>query len=350
MKVWIVYYKSNADKNRVFIDKLLACGKAKGIDIELKYVEDIENIKNIENNSMNVCNINSYPDAVISRAINPALSLYFEKMGIRVFNSYAISHMCNNKALTYKMINSIGITHIATIIVSERDGSISHRNEPDVKCKTDYEYTYINGMKGSIYEDTLDIFLSENCIDSSGHIVNQILDNVINKRACIDENDLKRYVIKSVTGHGGAEVMTLYDYYNSDICMGHQEHNASIQYNDKCVIQPLVDTNGRDLRVYVIGNKIVKAILRQGQSSFKSNFSLGGNVSVYDLNESQKEIVYKIIDAFDFDYVGIDFLLGENDELIFNEIEDVVGARMLSACTDIDYVSLYIEHIISRLQ
>ena len=55
--------------------------------------------------------------------------------------------------------------------------------------------------------------------------------------------------------------------------------------------------------------------------------------------------VNKIIDAFDFDYVGIDFLVGENEELIFNEIEDVVGARMLSQCSDIDYAGMYIDYI-----
>ena len=55
----------------------------------------------------------------------------------------------------------------------------------------------------------------------------------------------------------------------------------------------------------------------------------------------------KIANELKADYCGIDFLLfGNDDTLIFNEIEDVVGARMLSECSDIDYISLYVNHIL----
>ena len=43
------------------------------------------------------------------------------------------------------------------------------------------------------------------------------------------------------------------------------------------------------------------------------------------------------------------FLINENNELIFNEIEDSVGARALYELTDINIASLYIEHIYKTL-
>ena len=56
----------------------------------------------------------------------------------------------------------------------------------------------------------------------------------------------------------------------------------------------------------------------------------------------------KIIDIFDIDYAGIDFLV-DNGNLIFNEIEDTVGARMVYAKTDIDIINLYCEYIKDEL-
>ena len=58
---------------------------------------------------------------------------------------------------------------------------------------------------------------------------------------------------------------------------------------------------------------------------------------------------YKVINLFSIDYAGIDFLINENNELIFNEIEDSVGARALYELTDINIASLYIEHIYKTL-
>jgi gamma-F420-2:alpha-L-glutamate ligase len=59
--------------------------------------------------------------------------------------------------------------------------------------------------------------------------------------------------------------------------------------------------------------------------------------------------VNQILNLFDFGLVGIDFLIGDKGELIFNEIEDVVGARMLYQCTDINLVGLYLDYIQTRI-
>jgi len=36
--------------------------------------------------------------------------------------------------------------------------------------------------------------------------------------------------------------------------------------------------------------------------------------------------------------------------MVLNEIEDVVGARMLYSLTDIDVVRLYLQHILKKLR
>lgn len=166
----------------------------------------------------------------------------------------------------------------------------------------------------------------------------------VHKKFLMEQLDTipRPFVVKSVSGHGGQQVF-LIEEGAKDILPIYDK------LDDNVVIQPLVGSKRQDLRVYVVGNEIVGAVLRTGQNGFKSNFSLGGKAEYFELEEDEKEIVEKIIDLFDFGLAGIDFIIGDRGELIFNEIEDVVGSRMLYSCTDINIVALYLAYIKKRL-
>jgi gamma-F420-2:alpha-L-glutamate ligase len=115
------------------------------------------------------------------------------------------------------------------------------------------------------------------------------------------------------------------------------------------VVQPFTGRRHQDLRVYVIGKEIIAAVLRTAKEGFRSNFSLGGEVRLYELSEEEKKIVELITGQFEFGLVGIDFIIGDEGELIFNEIEDVVGSRMLYQCSDINIVELYLKYILQQI-
>ena len=54
-------------------------------------------------------------------------------------------------------------------------------------------------------------------------------------------------------------------------------------------------------------------------------------------------MVRRVIGAFPVvpDFVGVDLLLTDRGP-VFNEVEDVVGTRMLYSCTDIDAADRYV--------
>jgi len=107
--------------------------------------------------------------------------------------------------------------------------------------------------------------------------------------------------------------------------------------------QPCSDL-GKDLRVWLIGGKIVCAVLRESKTDFRSNFCLGGSASVYGLSQKERALVYKIASLVRHDYIGIDFVF-HHGRMVFNEIEDAVGARMVYAETDIDIIKMYCKYI-----
>lgn len=107
--------------------------------------------------------------------------------------------------------------------------------------------------------------------------------------------------------------------------------------------QPASDL-GRDLRVWLIGGEIIAAVLRQSDTDFRSNFCLGGSASVYNLSDEECALVKKISSLVSYDYIGIDFVFNRG-KIVFNEIEDTVGARMVYDTTDIDILNIYCEYI-----
>ena len=159
-------------------------------------------------------------------------------------------------------------------------------------------------------------------------------DNGIEILEIFDEENIKfPCVVKSAYGRGGTEVFLVNNRSEYD----------KIELNDK-VIQKVCSNIGRDLRVYVIGKKIIASILRTSKTDFRSNYSLGGKASLYRLNDEETVLIEKIISLFDFGLVGIDFIF-HNGKIIFNEIEDVVGARMLYEKTNINLVSEYLKYV-----
>lgn len=150
-------------------------------------------------------------------------------------------------------------------------------------------------------------------------------------------------VIKSSAGHGGKEVF-LVDNHSELL-------NAivSIRSSDY-VMQEKCPTCGKDLRVYVLNGKILCAVLRTS-NSFKSNYSLGATINVYPLSDTENAIITKLLKALPFvpDFIGIDFLL-HNNILFFNEMEDVVGTRMLYDAANLDAAKIYVDHIKLMMQ
>ncbi|RFU71563.1 ATP-grasp domain-containing protein [Peribacillus saganii] len=143
------------------------------------------------------------------------------------------------------------------------------------------------------------------------------------------------FIVKEVHGRGGKRVYMI----KSEDDIRKIEHLRGTWLLQKPAVF------GKDIRIFVIGQKIIAAVLRQSDIDFKSNYTLGGRAAIYKLSKSEIALAEKIIAAFDFGMVGIDFVFHEDGSLLLNEIEDVVGSRTLSALTDLNIVREYLTFI-----
>lgn len=289
MNAWLIYSDFESKRNKKYIEFYMEEGKKLDISIKLLIVEKIDiGVKDSKWFLSYKGEELLKPAFAICRMMYPMLTTHLENMGIRVYNNSFISDICNDKAKTYQFVAKTKVAIVDTTF-----------------CKKEF------------ITDKLELIPFPS-------------------------------VIKSTDGHGGTEVFLLEKKEDIEVVLN-SCHDKDI------VIQPFVGKNHQDLRVYVIGNEIIAAVMRTAREGFKSNFCLGGEVSLYKLSSKEKDIIYKIINLFKenstygFGFVGIDFIIGDQGELLFNEIEDVVGSRMLYQCTDINVVKLYLEFIRKNL-
>lgn len=151
------------------------------------------------------------------------------------------------------------------------------------------------------------------------------------------------FVLKTRAGHGGSEVF---------LCKTEQQITDVLnQFEiEDLIVQPFIESNATDVRVFMLGNEVLGAVKRTGaKDSFKSNFTLGGTVEKYTLNNTETTHAETIAKAISSDYIGIDFILPSEGGWLLNEIEDPVGARSLYQTHDFSIARKLLEHIKKNL-
>jgi glutathione synthase/RimK-type ligase-like ATP-grasp enzyme len=144
-------------------------------------------------------------------------------------------------------------------------------------------------------------------------------------------------VVKSASGHGGSEVF---------FAESEAEIYAALDKIDgnEVLFQSCATDIGIDKRVYMLGGEVLAAVMRTSENGFKSNFSLGGKAELCEASVEEREIARRIVGELRADFVGVDFVFN-NGKPILNEVEDIVGTRMLYELTDMDAVKIYADYI-----
>lgn len=151
-------------------------------------------------------------------------------------------------------------------------------------------------------------------------------------------------VIKTTNGHGGDNV-----YLTTD--SKELVQKIGLTNDQDYLIQTYIKNyNATDIRVFVLGGKIVGAIKRLSQSGYKTNYSKGSESLNYTLNSKEIAVINKIIKLYNFDMVGIDFIIGYGDEWFFNEIEDAITGRELFDVANISLPERFIEYIAKNVK
>lgn len=114
---------------------------------------------------------------------------------------------------------------------------------------------------------------------------------------------------------------------------------------DILVQEFIEEAKGADIRCFVIGDKVIAAIKRQGQEGeFRSNLHQGGSASLVKITTAERATAVKAAKAMGLNVCGVD-LLRSNHGPVVMEVNSSPGLEGIETATVKDIAGLIIEFI-----
>lgn len=122
----------------------------------------------------------------------------------------------------------------------------------------------------------------------------------------------------------------------------------------RVIVQEFIsEAKGADIRAFVIGNKVVGAMKRQGkEGEFRSNLHQGGSGTLIKLSTEEKEVAKTAAKAMNLSIAGVDMLQSARGPLIL-EVNSSPGLEGIEKATGKDIATeiiKYVEKLIERSQ
>ena len=267
MTGWVIYNGTlNVPKIRKLVDKLVEEGKKLNIKLEaVKNTEIIPMYSNEGKAELVYLRKLEEPKFIIFWDKDVLLASHLEKMDYKVFNSSKAIKYCDHKGLMHLVLSNNNIKMPRTIL------------SPMI-----FDYS-LNS------EDYL-----AKCYETLGESV----------------------IIKESMGSFGMQVYLINnreEFINKVTELNKNNIDFIIQENIK-------SSFGRDIRVNIVGNKVIGAMLRESEVDFRANISQGGKGRLIELTKEQEEIALKAHKVLGLDFSGVDLLFGENNEPLLCEV------------------------------
>lgn len=105
----------------------------------------------------------------------------------------------------------------------------------------------------------------------------------------------------------------------------------------RVIVQEFIEeAKGADVRAFIIGNKVVGAMKRQGkEGEFRSNLHQGGSGKVIKLNQREKEVALTAAKAMNLSIAGVDLLQSNRGPLVL-EVNSSPGLQGIEQATGKD--------------
>ncbi|MCA2018119.1 30S ribosomal protein S6--L-glutamate ligase [Vibrio tritonius] len=105
------------------------------------------------------------------------------------------------------------------------------------------------------------------------------------------------------------------------------------------------EAGGADIRCFVIGDKVIAAMKRQGaEGEFRSNLHRGGTASLIKITPQERKTAIEAAKAMGLNVAGVDLLRSERGPLVM-EVNSSPGLEGIEAATGKDIAGMIIEFI-----
>ncbi len=109
-------------------------------------------------------------------------------------------------------------------------------------------------------------------------------------------------------------------------------------------LQQALPHDGRDLRAFVVGGRVLAAIERVG-SGWRANLARGARARPTELSAEQERLCLAAAEALDVEYAGVDVLRAADGRDYVLELNGIPGWRGLQEATGADVAAALVAHV-----
>ena len=114
----------------------------------------------------------------------------------------------------------------------------------------------------------------------------------------------------------------------------------------KIMVQEFIEeAGGKDLRVFVVNNKIVGAMVREGkEGDFRSNLHRGGTATKAHLTKEEKQVALQTCRSLGLQIAGVDMIRSKRGPLVL-EVNSSPGLEGIEAATGVNIAEAIIKYV-----
>ena len=158
--------------------------------------------------------------------------------------------------------------------------------------------------------------------------------------------EMGEVIVKPIFGSLGHGIVRISD---PDVALRVVEPLA--QARSVFYIQRFVDHGGRDIRIFVVGGRVVGAIERTAPAGeWRTNVSRGGSVRPFELPAAWEQLALRATAAVGADYAGVDLLPSHDGAVFVLEVNGIPGWKGLQQATGVDVSGAIVEHLVDRVR
>jgi RimK family alpha-L-glutamate ligase len=109
-------------------------------------------------------------------------------------------------------------------------------------------------------------------------------------------------------------------------------------------LQRAIEHDGRDVRAFVVGGRVVAAIERRAPG-WRTNMAQGAEARALVLPEAWADLAVRAAKAVGAVYAGVDLLPAHDGTVYVLEVNGIPGWQGLQEATGLDIAAVLVEHI-----
>lgn len=146
------------------------------------------------------------------------------------------------------------------------------------------------------------------------------------------------FIVKEGYGSFGAQVYLVNDREELEALLSEKQ-------SDGFLFQRFVENSkGRDIRLQVVGDRVVGGMYRYSSTDFRANLTAGGHMRPYEPTEEEISLAVRASTAVEADFSGVDLLFGEDGPLVC-EVNSNAHFKNLLDCTGVNTAYEIINYI-----